>query len=199
MPPNILVCSPNIFDKCFRSTLFDPNTAFIRPVLLYFPVHHALSRSSVSHPPLFISPLFLLTPVIRLNLSRHYPGYHLPCHTLFFFLRHPPPPIVYPSCLSLPPRCCSSSVVGPNYHPPVLSIVLLPHATLFSTELHCLQLFLLPLPATRLSHYMYVCIPSCPSVVSFRPYVCVCPSAFLLPRLFTCLHYVYIYQSDFDY
>ena len=126
---------------------------------------------------LFLSSFFLLTPVIRLNLSRHDPGYHLPCHTLFFFLRHPPPPIVYPSCLSLPPRCCSSSVVGPNYHPPVLSIALLPHATLLSTELHCLQLFLVPLPATRLSHY--VCIPSCPSVVSFRPSVCVCPSAFV--------------------
>src|SRR6218665_2255375 len=125
--------------------------------------------------------------------SRRAWGYHLPCHTLSSFLRHPPPPIIYPSCLSLPPRCCSilSTIVGPIYHPPVLSIVLLPHATLFSAELHCLQLFLVPLPATRLSHY--VCIPSCPSVVSFRPSVCVCPSAFLLPRLVTCLHYVYIY------
>src|SRR6218665_3367250 len=90
-----------------------------------------------------------------------------------------------------------SILVGPNYHPPVLSITLLPYVTLFSTELHCLQLFLVPLPATRLSHH--VCIPSCSSVVSFRPSVCVCPSAFLLPRLVTCLHYVYIYQSDFDY
>src|SRR6218665_3602247 len=58
MPLNILVCPvsmPTIFDKFtpvfpFRSTLFDPNTAFIRPVLLYLPVHHALSHSSVSHP-----------------------------------------------------------------------------------------------------------------------------------------------------
>src|SRR6218665_2015095 len=81
-------------------------------------------------------------------------GYHLPCHTLSAFLRHPPP-IIYPSCLSLPPRCCSSSVEGPIYHPPVLSIALLPHATLFSTELVklSLQFFLVPLPATRLSHY----------------------------------------------
>src|SRR6218665_2946927 len=61
-------------------------------------------------PYLFLPPSVLLTPVIRLNLSRHDPGYHRPCHTLSFFLRHPPPPIVYPSCLSLPPRCCSSSV-----------------------------------------------------------------------------------------
>src|SRR6218665_342337 len=59
---------------------------------------------------LFLSPFFLLIPVIRLNLSRHDPGYHLPCNTLSFFLRHPPPPIVYPSCLFLSPRCCSSSV-----------------------------------------------------------------------------------------
>src|SRR6218665_1077945 len=86
--------------QCFRSTLFDPNTAFIRPVLLYLPVQHALS------------PFFCLSsPPCSFPLSsRHDPGYHLPCHTLSFFLRHPPPPIVYPSCLSLPPRCCSSSV-----------------------------------------------------------------------------------------
>src|SRR6218665_1772942 len=64
-----------------------------------------------------------------------------------------------------------STIVGPIYHPPVLSIALLPHATLFSTELHCLQLFSVPLPATRLLYY--VCIPSCPSVLSFRPSVCV--------------------------
>src|SRR6218665_1635832 len=72
-------------------------------------------------------------------------------HTLAAFLRHPPPSIIYPSCLSLPHRCCSSSVEGPIYHPPVLSIALHPHATLFSTELHSV-----PLPAIRLSHY--VCI-----------------------------------------
>src|SRR6218665_2631550 len=34
--------------------------------------------------------------------------------------------------------------------------------------------------------------PSCPSVVSFRLSFCVCPSAFLLPRLVTCIHYVFI-------
>jgi len=182
--------------QCFRSTVFDPNTAFIRPVLLYLPVQHALSRSSVSHPLLVPSPFFLLTPVIRPNLSRHDPGYHLPCHTLSFFLRHSPLLLyillVYPCLPDAVPHL--STVVGPNYHPPVLSIALLPHAALFSTELHCLQLFLVPLPATRLSHY--VCIPSCPSVVSFRPSVCVCSSAFLLPRLVTCLQF---YQSDFDY
>src|SRR6218665_299361 len=61
-------------------------------------------------PSLFLSPFFLLIPVIHLNLSRHDPGYHLPCITLSFFLRHPPPPIVYPSCLFLSPRCYSSSV-----------------------------------------------------------------------------------------
>src|SRR6218665_1712744 len=72
--------------------------------------------------------------------------------------------LVYPCLPDAVPHL--STVVGPNYHPPVLSIALLPHATLFSTELHCLQLFLVPLPATRLSHY--VCIPSCPSVVSFQ-------------------------------
>src|SRR6218665_3261931 len=103
--------------------------------------------------------------------------------------------LVYPCLPHAVPQL--SIVVGPNYHRPVLSIALLPHATLFSTELHCLQLFLVPMPATRLSHY--VCIPSCPSVVSFRPSVCVGPFAFLLPRLVTCLHYVYIYQSDFDH
>src|SRR6218665_3710840 len=99
--------------------------------------------------------------------------------------------LVYPCLPDAVPHL--SAVVGPNYmyHPPVLSIALLPHATLFSTELHCLQLFLVPLPATRLSQY--VCIPSYPSVVSFRPPVCVCPSAFLLPRMVTCLLYVYIY------
>src|SRR6218665_2934408 len=30
--------------------------------------------------------------------------------------------------------------------------------------------------------------PSCPSVVSSRLSVCVCPSAFQLPRLVTCIH-----------
>src|SRR6218665_2353385 len=30
--------------------------------------------------------------------------------------------------------------------------------------------------------------PSCPSFVSFRLSVCVCPSAFLLPRLVICIH-----------
>src|SRR6218665_3886396 len=76
--------------------------------------------------------------------------------------------LVYPCLPDAVPHL--STVVGSNSHPPVLSIALLPHATLFSTELHCLQLFLVLLPATRLSHY--VCIPSCPSVVSFRPSVC---------------------------
>src|SRR6218665_1521091 len=64
---------------------------------------------------------------------------------------------------------------------------LTPHFSLWSFTV---QLFLVPLPATRLSHY--VCIPSCPSVVSFRLFVCVCQSAFLLPRLVICLHYVYV-------
>src|SRR6218665_1048075 len=97
--------------------------------------------------------------------------------------------LVYPCLPDTVPHL--STVVGPNYHPPVLSIALLPHATLFSTEFHCLQLFLVPLPAARLSHY--VCIPSCPSVFSFPPSVCVYPSAFLLPRMVTCLFHVYIY------
>src|SRR6218665_2841705 len=44
--------------QCFRSTLFDPNTTFIRPVLLYLPVHHALSHSFVSHPLLVPFPFF---------------------------------------------------------------------------------------------------------------------------------------------
>src|SRR6218665_2267693 len=95
-------------------------------------------------------------------------NYHLPFHTLFSFLRHPPPPIIILLVYLCLPAAVPhlSTVVGPIYHPPVPSIALLPHATLFSTELQCLQLFLDPLLATRLSHY--VCIPSCPSVVSFR-------------------------------
>src|SRR6218665_22514 len=138
------------------------------------PLSLRLSSPSCSFPLLNV----LLTPVIRLNISRHDPGYHLPCHTLSAFLHHHPPPIIYmyPSCLSLPPRCCSSSVEGPIYHPPILSIALLPHATLCSTELH--KAITLRLP------------PYCPSVVSFCLSVCVCPSAFLLPRLVTCIHYV---------
>src|SRR6218665_615170 len=74
----------------------------------------------------------------------------------FCFSSSSSPPIIYPSCLSLPPRCCSLSVEGPIYHPPVLSIALLPHATLLYTELQCLQFFLVPLPATRLSRYFCI-------------------------------------------
>src|SRR6218665_2946928 len=48
-------------------------------------------------------------------------------------------PLVYPCLPDAVPHL--STVVGPNNHPPVLSIALLPHATLFSTEIHCLQLF----------------------------------------------------------
>src|SRR6218665_1297102 len=95
--------------QCFRSTLFDPNTAFIRPVLLglhvYLPVHHALSRSSVSHPLLVPFPFLLSDTFYPPYLSRHDPGYYLPCHTLYFFLHHPPLLLyillVYP-CLPLP-------------------------------------------------------------------------------------------------
>src|SRR6218665_3235565 len=47
--------------------------------------------------------------------------------------------LVYPCLPDAVPHL--STVVGPNNHPPVLSIALLPHATLFSTELHCLQVF----------------------------------------------------------
>src|SRR6218665_1432052 len=101
----------------------------------------------------------------------------------FCFSSSSSPPIIYPSCLSLPPRCCSLSVEGSIYHPPVLSIALLPHATLLYTELQCLQFFLVPLPATKAITLLLH--PSCPSVVSFRLSVCVCPSAFLLPRLVT--------------
>src|SRR6218665_654140 len=79
--------------------------------------------------------------------------------SLHFFVILPlgAPPIIYPFCLSrslavVPHLSTVKTVVGPIYHPPVLSIALLPHATLFSTELHCLQLFLVPLPATRLSY-----------------------------------------------
>src|SRR6218665_531955 len=82
-----------------------------------------------------------------------------------------------------------SNLLGPFCRSPSF---LTPHFSLWSLTVFSFSLS--QLPTTRLSHY--VCIPSCPSVVSFRPSVCVCPSAFLLPRLVTCLQF---YQTDFDY
>src|SRR6218665_2236765 len=76
------------------------------------------------NPSLFLSPFFLLIPVIRLNLSRHDPGYHLPCNTLSFFLRHPPLLLYILLVYSCLPDAVPhlSTVVGPNFHPPSCSV-----------------------------------------------------------------------------
>jgi len=205
MPLNILVCPPTIFDKftpvfpfnfIWSEYRFHPTRSLISPCSSCLIPFFCLSSPPCSFP--LSSFWYLLSVLIYPGMIQDIIFRVIPSLSFFVIL----PLLLYIllvySCLpDAVPHL--STVVGPNYHPPVLSITLLPHATLFSTELHCLRLFLVPLPATRLSHY--VCIPSCSSVVSFRPSVCVCPSAFLLPRLVTCLHYVYniIYQSDFDY
>ena len=152
-------------------------------------------------PSLFLSPFFLLTPVSRLNLSRHDPGYHLPCHTLSFFVILPLLLYILLVYLCLPAAVLHlSTVVGPINLSPSCSVDRPPSAR--HTLFYGASLFsAFPCP---IASYVYKAItlclhPFCPSVVSFRPPGCVCPSAFLLPRLVTCLHYVYIYQSDFDY
>src|SRR6218665_1867598 len=110
--------------QCFRSTLFDPNTAFVRPVLLYLPVHHALSSSSVSHP--LLVPFPFLSGMIQNIIFRAIPSisFFVILPLLLYIL------LVYPCLPDAAPHL--SAVVGPNYHPPVLSIALLPHATFFS-------------------------------------------------------------------
>src|SRR6218665_2788908 len=191
LPPPIFWFAHPIFltslRQCFRSALFDPNTAFIRPV-----------RSLISSCSSCLIPFFCLSsPPCSFPLSsRHDPGYHLPCHTLSFFLRHPPPPIVYSSCLSLPPRCCSSSVgcrraklhVSPSCsvdRPPSSRHTLLYGASLSSA-------FPCPIASYKA---ITICLHPFLSVCRLFPSVCLrLPSAFLLQRLVvTCLHYVYIY------
>src|SRR6218665_3447114 len=194
MPLNILVCPPTIFDKftpvlsvqlyLIRIPLSSDPFSYISLFIMPYPVLLSLI------PSLFLSPFFLLTPVIRLNLSRHDPGYHIPCHTLSFFLRHPPPPIVYPSSLSLPPRCCSSSVNCRSAKlSPSCSVDRHPssrHTLLYGASLS------LAFPCPIASYKaITLCLHSFQSVCRLFPSVCLCLSFCF--SVTTCLHYVYIY------
>src|SRR6218665_1297103 len=151
-------------------------------------------------PSLFLSLFFFLTPFIRLI----YPGMiqdiiFRVIPSISFFIILPSCCISFLFILVSLSRCCSSSVdcrrakLSPSCsvdRPPSSRHTLLYGASLSSA---------FPCPIASYKAITLCLHPSCPSVVSFRPPGCVCPSAFLLPRLVTCLHYVYIYQSDFDY